>query len=773
MTMKRLTGLLMSLFFLSGAVEAENTRSITLRYDKEEFEIENADGKSYIIVPRQTTILKEDRLAPALPYFCVYILIGPDEVYVDSDITETETIFEGHINLGNNPETVPTDSTVRSSSEDIPTYKKPSYPDVKADYSGTHIMGGYRYLSFLVTPFRYEVPTQSLYMSTELKIDIRLNTGKIKDRTAVIFSKHSAGLIKKMVVNPDDLEILYGDLTDVAPADSKDRIVHTIDDEPLRYLIITRDSLSAEFQRLAAWKTAKGVKTQVVTLEDIYDNCTGSTNQLKIKQAIKNHYDSSIGQLHYVLLGGDKNVVPIQNCYGKVPTPFYETEAPADLFYACLENINWDANGNGIYGEVTDNVDISPTVALSRLPAGSCQEARIMIDKILGFERNPNISKWNSSILMCAADGGITYTNNSGGMSIHHYASEKMYTNFLANSSWSGGKYRFYDSGTDNDADADYHVTGYNLKKELEKGYSFVNVNSHGSENEWELEGYSTYNNFPASTQTNVSYSFINTEACHTNNLSDSIYLGKRLMINPQSGVVAYYGSSDKGFFDSSMSPFLGPSDYFSGLMLKLLMASDTVNIAEAVRFSKALLSAACSGGYSANRWVYYFLNTLGDPEMPVYNTIPNKFDNVHIKHYNGSFTVFPHEERIFHCLMSRLDQGNSFYEASNVICDSLEYTNLSGEYMLCLTNHNFIPYCTILGPTVYLQNEILDNNINVTSDYTYIGSNVTADRTEGPVSIENGFSVISSRYGVTINNNFEVKTGASLWIETNQPINQ
>ena len=65
-------------------------------------------------------------------------------------------------------------------------------------------------------------------------------------------------------------------------------------------------------------------------------------------------------------------------------------------------------------------------------------------------------------------------------------------------------------------------------------------------------------------------------------------------------------------------------------------------------------------------------------------------------------------------------------------------------------------------------QNSTIITFINVTADNTVIGSNVVSDRDQGPVVVENGSSVISSRYGVTINGDFEVKSGAALEITAN-----
>ena len=89
---------------------------------------------------------------------------------------------------------------------------------------------------------------------------------------------------------------------------------------------------------------------------------------------------------------------------------------------------------------------------------------------------------------------------------------------------------------------------------------------------------------------------------------------------------------------------------------------------------------------------------------------------------------------------------------------------------MVCITLPQKVPFRSIIGSSVYLQNESLSDNLNVTPDYTYIGSHVKNDRDEGPVFVENWSSTIETRYGATIDGNFEVRLGASLEISTGQP---
>lgn len=72
--------------------------------------------------------------------------------------------------------------------------------------------------------------------------------------------------------------------------------------------------------------------------------------------------------MKYVLLGGDDTIVPKASCYVSAGG-YTENEMPTDLFFACFGgNFDWDGNKNGIYGETTDGIDMSPSIYVTRIP---------------------------------------------------------------------------------------------------------------------------------------------------------------------------------------------------------------------------------------------------------------------------------------------------------------------------------------------------------------------------------------------------------------------
>ena len=159
------------------------------------------------------------------------------------------------------------------------------------------------------------------------------------------------------------------------------------------YLIITSSSLVNEFQTLANHRTSyNGLSSEVVAVEDIYNNYTGNDNQDKIRNCIKNYVDTK-GTI-YVVIGGDDTIVPDRDCYVSVNGGEYvENNMPTDLYYSGLDG-TWDDDNDNIYGEANysgtqDEGDLGPDVIVGRIPIRTASEAIGYINKLIGFENNP------------------------------------------------------------------------------------------------------------------------------------------------------------------------------------------------------------------------------------------------------------------------------------------------------------------------------------------------------------------------------------------------
>ena len=202
-------------------------------------------------------------------------------------------------------------------------------------------------------------------------------------------------------------------------------------------VIITPSKLAAEAERLAAHKNGFGVTTYVKTTEDIYDEYTGIDPPEQIKYFIKDAIETE-GITYVLLFGGLKSLifnkpkddrnhgatwwyVPVRYSnfdYDGGPGYNFTSGEPGyltDLYYADVYKEggvfdNWDSNGNSIFAEwsgdsVRDELDLYPDVAFGRLAVRNNYEAKVVVDKIINYEKQPADPSWFKRIISISGDG--------------------------------------------------------------------------------------------------------------------------------------------------------------------------------------------------------------------------------------------------------------------------------------------------------------------------------------------------------------------------------
>ncbi|HKI82732.1 MAG TPA: C25 family cysteine peptidase, partial [Candidatus Krumholzibacteria bacterium] len=164
---------------------------------------------------------------------------------------------------------------------------------------------------------------------------------------------------------------------------------------PYRYLVITRDALVPQFQRLAELREEQGLPSIVVSVEEIEAN---GRHGLDLAETIRLYLQDAYEKwgVDYVLLGGDTELIPTRYVSSTYYPPGGESQIPADFYYAGLDG-NWNADGDATFGEpfVTgadpgDYCDFVPEVALGRAPVNTVEEATVFVDKVLAYESGAN-----------------------------------------------------------------------------------------------------------------------------------------------------------------------------------------------------------------------------------------------------------------------------------------------------------------------------------------------------------------------------------------------
>jgi hypothetical protein len=201
-------------------------------------------------------------------------------------------------------------------------------------------------------------------------------------------------------------------------------------------VIISPSKFSTELKKLVDHKNTFGMETILKTTEEIYNEFSGVDKPEKIKYFIKDAIEK--WGINYVLLfGGLKSLIyakakdnknhgtlgwhlPVRYSnfqWDGDPNYNFTSGEPgyiSDLYYADIykeggEFDNWDSNGNGIFaewsGDIRDELDLIPDVALGRLACRNHQEAQDVINKIINYEKQPADPSWFKRMIAISGDG--------------------------------------------------------------------------------------------------------------------------------------------------------------------------------------------------------------------------------------------------------------------------------------------------------------------------------------------------------------------------------
>jgi hypothetical protein len=229
-------------------------------------------------------------------------------------------------------------------------------------------MCGHRLTAINILPLHWSPDTHRLVLAKRLHISLKLAPLEVEARSIpcqIVASEEMFDRIAKRLV--------HGYRSKGLPVPEQDAI---------EYMIITSEALAPEFQRLADYKIANGISAGVRTVEWINANYpTGVDAADRVRLFIQDAYSKS-GTL-WVLLGGDADVVPTRYAEIELSGSGYWLIL-TDYYFMCLDG-TWNADGDGIFGEAEDNVDLLPEVFAGRAPTSTSEEARTFVDKVISY----------------------------------------------------------------------------------------------------------------------------------------------------------------------------------------------------------------------------------------------------------------------------------------------------------------------------------------------------------------------------------------------------
>jgi hypothetical protein len=211
-------------------------------------------------------------------------------------------------------------------------------------------------------------------------------------------------------LHPNDLFSSFSNLIEI------DLVAGEVD-----LLVLADESFLDALKPLKDYKDYTGISTYIQSWQSINKsfNDEGRDEPERIKKAIAAY--ETYCNTRWVMLVGDCNRFPVRYTMTDRGTAAAYDRAfySGDIYYACLYKAgggrffdDWDDNKNGYFGELhgetiagelnVDHVDLSPDIAVGRVPASTVAQVTTYVNKVISYEFNAYKSDWFKRALTVA-----------------------------------------------------------------------------------------------------------------------------------------------------------------------------------------------------------------------------------------------------------------------------------------------------------------------------------------------------------------------------------
>ncbi len=543
---------------------------------------------------------------PSLPYQAISLLVPPGEIATSFEIiAEGETQLDGNFNIHPYQPSQPLSVDKKASfQKNEAVYQSDAV--IPASLNGklsTSFMNGYGFAFSSITPIKY-IPSEGK-VSYYKKITVRITTSA--DETAVAAIKNlqvsnwTIEKVKNLAQNPSEIE---------AYSSNKSRTT-----TQYNMLIITTQAYVDGFADLVDLYLHRGIKAQIATKETIIAEGTGADDQDKIRNFIKQEYQTN--GVEFVLLGGDVELIPFRGFYCHVVSGSGYTDygIPSDLYYSALDG-NWNTNNDDKWGEA-DEDDLLPEIAVARFPFSDAAELENMIHKSDFYQNQPVLGEFTSPLLAgewlydAPETWGSDYLNlligdqtENGYTTSGIPATNNIETMYEEDNSWSG----------------------QDLINAINTGKQFVHHVGHANQTyvAYLSNGDITNANFSGANGTNHNYTFLQTHGCDCGAFEYNDCILEK-MVTIDNFAVAVIGNSRSGWFNEGQTE--GPAAHLHREMVDAMYNDKLSFLGKCFTESKIQtapwVEAAGQWEEGALRWNFYDLNILGDPTLRMWTAEP------------------------------------------------------------------------------------------------------------------------------------------------------
>lgn len=234
------------------------------------------------------------------------------------------------------------------------------WPKEFVSFAGIQIYRDAKLASIFVNPVKVDIANDLLYFASEFIVSVNL-TESIMPYTEAYDEIHSIddSMLKNMltlpIYNERNIELLNPAMQPPVLAPY--------------YLIICPESFKSEAENFAEWKRRLGFNV-------IIESINPEANLLDpnfTKNIIQEYYDSNKKLEYVLLLGGANKIMPFKSKdKGLFSTSYY-----TDYYFGLMDGEN----------------DRLQDLVLGRIPARTVDEAKIMLEKSINYEKNPPLDE--------------------------------------------------------------------------------------------------------------------------------------------------------------------------------------------------------------------------------------------------------------------------------------------------------------------------------------------------------------------------------------------
>ena len=474
--------------------------------------------------------------------------------------------------------------------KDIPFAKNESlyrsetaYPENSFSKVNTYYLNGVAFAFSGFTPVQYVPATGKVSIARTVRVTIETTASRDDHSRKLWLTPENKASIQRLAQNEDM----------IGSYNQRGREITGYD-----MLVITAESWIPNFGEYLNLYNDKGIRTHIVSLEDIYSQTTGRDEQEQIRNYIIQEYENN--GISMVILGGDVAIVPFRYlwCFAQEGE---EDQLPSDMYYACLDGTLNDDNDDR-WGEVGED-DLLPELGIGRLPFNNESQFNVIMQKTFSYLHDPVLGEFTSPILGAEHLGDGYYGSDDmerliGTNSDYDYTTQGYPTNYNFK--------RYY-------ATPSMNWSGTAFKNVFGTGGQYVHHVGHANTTlvaGWDAS-FMGDNFFPNNDGINHNYMLFHSHGCICGDFSHSCILER--MVTIPTGFVVTTGNSRYGWYvpwGDGMAAHIHREfvdAYCHDHIPTVGMALREAKIATAPYVTTAWGEDGCM------RWNIYCLNVIGD----------------------------------------------------------------------------------------------------------------------------------------------------------------